>query len=169
MVNQNAIDIKNFSFWYGKKQALSDINLHIPKGQISAIMGPSGCGKSTLLRSINRMNDLIPDTKSSGQILFDGNDIYKSGKNIFKLRTRIGMVFQRPNPFPMSIYDNIAYGPKLHKMCKGSELDDRVEWSLKAVNLWNEVSERLKTVRLSFLVDNNKGFVWLEPLQYSPK
>jgi len=139
------VEISDFSLFYGDKQALVDISLHFPEKKITAIMGPSGCGKSTLLRAINRMNDLIPNVKTKGRILFDIHDIYSNKINICSLRRRIGMVFQRPNPFPKSIYDNVAYGLRIHKLAKGSELDDRIERTLKSVNLWDEVADRLRT------------------------
>lgn len=139
------MEISDFSLFYGDKQALVDISLHFPEKKITAIMGPSGCGKSTLLRAINRMNDLIPNVKTKGRILFDGHDIYSNKINIYSLRRRIGMVFQRPNPFPKSIYDNVAYGLRIHKLAKGGELDDRIERTLKSVNLWDEVADRLNT------------------------
>ncbi|MFP4458036.1 MAG: phosphate ABC transporter ATP-binding protein PstB [Candidatus Zixiibacteriota bacterium] len=142
-MNKGIVEIQDFNLWYGETMALKDIDLHFPEERITAIMGPSGCGKSTLLRSINRMNDLIPCVKTKGRILFDNQNIYNKGCNIHKLRRRIGMVFQRPNPFPMSIFDNVAYGLNIHKLAKGSELSDKIEWALKAVNLWEEVSDRL--------------------------
>ena len=117
--NKGIVEISDFSLFYGDKQALVDISLHFPEKKITAIMGPSGCGKSTLLRAINRMNDLIPNVKTKGRILFDGHDIYSNEINIYSLRRRIGMVFQRPNPFPKSIYDNVAYGLRIHKLAKG--------------------------------------------------
>ncbi len=145
MVDQGVVEVKDFSFHYGEKQALFDVDIHFPEGQITAIMGPSGCGKSTLLRSINRMNDMIPGIKTRGRILFDGEDIYGRKVDVFTIRRRIGMVFQRPNPFPMSIFENVAYGLKIHSIAKGRELEDRVEKALKAVNLWDEVSDRLRS------------------------
>ena len=147
MVNNNKgiVEISDFSLFYGDKQALVDISLHFPEKKITAIMGPSGCGKSTLLRAINRMNDLIPNVKTKGRILFDGHNICSNEINIYSLRRRIGMVFQRPNPFPKSIYDNVAYGLRIHKLAKGTELDDRIECALKSVNLWDEVADRLNT------------------------
>ncbi len=137
------VEARNFSLWYGDKQALKDVLLHFPEKTITAIMGPSGCGKSTFLRSINRMNDLYSGITTSGQILFDNEEIYSKTIDIYKLRRRVGMVFQRPNPFPKSIYENVAYGLKIHKLALGKELDDRVEQALIDVNLWDEVSDRL--------------------------
>jgi len=137
------VEAHDFNLWYGDVHALVDVSLHFPEKKITAIMGPSGCGKSTLLRSINRMNDLIPGIKTKGQMFFDEQNIYSKGVDIYSLRRRIGMVFQRPNPFPKSIYDNVAYGLRIHKLAKGEELDNRVETALKSVNLWDEVSDRL--------------------------
>jgi len=137
------IEVENFSLCYSDKPAVKDVNLRFPERKITAVMGPSGCGKSTLLRSINRMNDLIAGVKTRGKILFDGENIYDSGADIYRLRRRIGMVFQKPNPFPMTIFDNIAYGIRIHKLAKGAELSRRVESALSAVNLLDEVSDRL--------------------------
>ena len=130
----------NLSFWYGAKQALKDISLKIPEKKITALIGPSGCGKSTFLRCLNRMNDLVANIRIEGQVLYDDIDIYGKDVDVVELRKRIGMVFQKPNPFPMSIYDNIAYGPRIH----GQKNDDKiVERSLKDAALWEEVNERL--------------------------
>ena len=143
--HKGIVEIRDFNLWYGDKQALEDVSLNFPEEHITAIMGPSGCGKSTLLRTVNRMNDLIPSVKNAGKVLFDGENIYSKKIDIYKLRRRIGMVFQRPNPFPMSIMDNVSYGLKIHGMARGSELEDRVVEALKAVNLWEEVGDRLGT------------------------
>ena len=130
----------NLNFWYGAKQALKDISLKIPEKKITALIGPSGCGKSTFLRCLNRMNDLVANIRIEGQILYDDIDIYGKDVDVVELRKRIGMVFQKPNPFPMSIYDNIAYGPRIHGQ---KNVDKIVESSLKDAALWDEVSERL--------------------------
>ena len=130
----------NLSFWYGAKQALKDISLKIPEKKITALIGPSGCGKSTFLRCLNRMNDLVANIRIEGQVLYDDIDIYGKDVDVVELRKRIGMVFQKPNPFPMSIYDNIAYGPRIHGQ---KNVDKIVESSLKDSALWDEVSERL--------------------------
>ena len=143
--NKGIVEISDFSLFYGDKQALVDISLLFPEKKITAIMGPSGCGKSTLLRAINRMNHLIPCVRTEGEISFDGKNVYRRGVDIYSLRRRIGMVFQRPNPFPKSIYDNVAYGLRIHKLARGNELDDRIEYALKAVNLWDEVNDRLNS------------------------
>ena len=139
-----AITAEAYSFWYGEKQALYDISLHIPPRSVMAFIGPSGCGKSTLLRSINRLNDTIPGTRHSGAMLLDGEDIYKSGRDVVALRQRVGMVFQRWNPFPKSIYDNVAYGPRINGGRTRSELDEIVETSLRRAALWDEVKDRLR-------------------------
>ena len=130
----------NLNFWYGAKQALKDISLKIPEKKITALIGPSGCGKSTFLRCLNRMNDLVANIRIEGQVLYDDIDIYGKDVDVVELRKRIGMVFQKPNPFPMSIYDNIAYGPRIHGQ---KNVDKIVESSLKDAALWDEVSERL--------------------------
>ena len=130
----------NLNFWYGAKQALKDISLKIPEKKITALIGPSGCGKSTFIRCLNRMNDLVANIRVEGQVLYDDIDIYGKDVDVVELRKRIGMVFQKPNPFPMSIYDNIAYGPRIHGQ---KNVDKIVESSLKDAALWEEVNERL--------------------------
>jgi phosphate transport system ATP-binding protein len=139
-----SIEARAFSFWYGKKQALFDIDLTIPPRSVSAFIGPSGCGKSTFLRAINRLNALIPDSRPEGEILLDGENIYAAGMDVVQLRQRVGMVFQRWNAFPKSIYDNVAYGPRVNGMAKRSELDEIVEASLRRAALWDEVKDRLR-------------------------
>lgn len=136
--------IKNMDLFYGSFQALKKINMEIQKNEITAFIGPSGCGKSTLLKSLNRMNDLVEGCKITGEILLDGEDIYKSDFDVNVLRKRVGMVFQKPNPFPMSIYDNIAYGPRTHGIKNKSQLDEIVETSLRAAAIWDEVKNDLK-------------------------
>ena len=138
------IEAKNLDLWYGQKQALKKINLEIPERQITALIGPSGCGKSTFLRTIDRMNDLVPGVRVEGQMLYAGEDVYSPSVDVTWLRRKIGMVFQKANPFPMSIYDNIAYGPRIHGTRKKSELDEIVEKSLRGAALWDEVKDRLK-------------------------
>lgn len=137
------IEVKDLDLYYGSMQALKKINLNIEKNAVTALIGPSGCGKSTFLRTVNRMNDLIEGVKIQGNVSFEGKDIYKDFDEI-ELRKRIGMVFQRPNPFPMSIYDNIAYGPRIHGLTNKSKLDEIVEKSLQGAALWDEVKDRLK-------------------------
>ena len=138
------IAAEQFSFWYGEKQALHDISLVIPARFITALIGPSGCGKSTLLRSINRLNEIIPGTRFSGGITLDGANIYGHEMDATALRQRVGMVFQRWNPFPKSIYDNVAYGPRINGTSSRSELDEIVESSLRRAALWGEVKDRLR-------------------------
>ncbi len=135
--------VKNFDFYYDKFQALKDINMEIQKNKVTALIGPSGCGKSTFLRSINRMNDLIEGARYEGKIEFDGENIFDEKNDIVELRKKIGMVFQKPNPFPKTIYENIIYGPKLHGEKNKKVLDEIVINSLKAVALWDEVKDKL--------------------------
>ena len=137
------VSIKNLDLYYDDFKALKNINMEIEKNKITAFIGPSGCGKSTLLKSINRMNDLVESCRIDGEILLDGKDIYK-GYDVNQLRKRVGMVFQKPNPFPMSIYDNIAFGPRTHGIKKKSQLDDIVEKSLRDAAIWDETKDRLK-------------------------
>lgn len=137
------IDIKNLDFYYGDFKALSDINMKIEDRKVTALIGPSGCGKSTFIRIINRMNDLIDGTSHKGEIVYEGKDIYSSKVDVVDLRKRVGMVFQKPNPFPKSIYENVVFGPKRHGIKKKSELDKIVETSLKDAALWDEVKDRL--------------------------
>lgn len=139
----NKFIVKNLNLWYGKFQALKNISMEIAEKEITAFIGPSGCGKSTFLKTLNRMNDLIPDCKISGEILLDGDNIYQVA-DVNQLRKKVGMVFQKPNPFPMSIYDNVAYGPKTHGVKRRAELDEIVENSLKKAAIWEEVKDRLK-------------------------
>ncbi|MEI6645213.1 MAG: phosphate ABC transporter ATP-binding protein PstB [bacterium] len=137
------IEAKQFSVFYGAHEAVKQVDVKIPKGQVTAIIGPSGCGKSTFLRAINRMNDLIPNCRAGGELLFDGVNVYDREIDASVLRRRVGMVFQKPNPFPKSIYDNVAYGPRLHQSYAKRELDARVEESLRGAALWDEVKDRL--------------------------
>lgn len=140
----NIIDVKNLCLWYGNTPALKSINISIPENSITALIGPSGCGKSTFLKTINRMNDLVPGVRTSGEILYRGENIFDSSVDVNELRREIGMVFQKPNPFPMSIYDNIAYGPRTHGITGKAMLDDIVERALKGAAIWDEVKDRLK-------------------------
>ncbi|MEP6618994.1 MAG: phosphate ABC transporter ATP-binding protein PstB [bacterium] len=143
------IDVEKFSFWYGKTQALYDIDLAIAPRGVTALIGPSGCGKSTFLRSINRLNELIPGARRTGEIRLDGENIYQKGMDVVTLRQRVGMVFQRWNPFPKSIYDNVAYGPRINASPKASELDAIVESALRRAALWEEVKDRLRDSALA--------------------
>ena len=136
------IDMEQLNLHYGAFHALKDVNLHIEEGKITAFIGPSGCGKSTLLKTLNRMNDLIPDCRVTGKVTLDGENIY-GDMDVNLLRRRVGMVFQKPNPFPMSVYDNIAYGPRTHGVRRRAQLDDTVEASLRAAAIWDEVKDRL--------------------------
>ena len=140
----NIITVKDMCLWYGEHQALKDINIDIPSKSITAFIGPSGCGKSTFLKSLNRMNDLIPSVKITGDVKYNGKNIFGSSVDVNELRREIGMVFQKPNPFPMSIYDNVAYGPRTHGVKSKAKLDDIVEQSLKDAAIWEEVKDRLK-------------------------
>ncbi len=141
---ESILNVKNLNLWYDKNQALKNINIDIEKNSITAFIGPSGCGKSTFLKSLNRMNDLITDVRITGEIKYRGKDIYSADVDVNELRRDIGMVFQKPNPFPMSIYDNIAYGPRTHGIKSKGKLDQIVEESLKKAALWNEVKDRLR-------------------------
>ncbi|MDK2887659.1 MAG: phosphate transport system ATP-binding protein [Thermoanaerobacter sp.] len=143
MENRVKIDIKNLNLYYKDFQALRDINLSIQANKITALIGPSGCGKSTFLRTLNRMNDLVEGVRVEGRVLLDGQDIYARDVDVVHLRKRVGMVFQRPNPFPMSIYDNVAYGPRVHGIKNRRLLDEIVERSLRQAALWDEVRDRL--------------------------
>ena len=140
----NIITTNDLCLWYGKTQALRDINISVPEGSITALIGPSGCGKSTFLKTLNRMNDLVPDVRITGSVKYRGKDIFAPGTDVNELRRQIGMVFQKPNPFPMSIYDNIAYGPRTHGIRSKAKLDEIVETSLKNAAIWDEVKDRLK-------------------------
>jgi len=146
---KNKIDVENFSFFYGDFKALDNITLGIVEHKITALIGPSGCGKSTFLRAINRMNDTISSARADGIILLDGKNIYDPDVDVVELRQRIGMVIQRPNPFPQSIYDNVAYGPKVLNLAKKSEIDEIVEESLEGAFLWDEVKDRLSDSALA--------------------
>ncbi|HEV7596020.1 MAG TPA: phosphate ABC transporter ATP-binding protein PstB [Gemmatimonadaceae bacterium] len=142
------IEARNFSFWYGKKQALKNINIAIPPRAVTALIGPSGCGKSTFLRSINRLNDLIPGIRHEGEMCLDGQSIFDKGVDVVAIRQRVGMVFQRWNPFPKSIYENVAYGPRINGVDTQESLDEIVERSLRRAALWDEVKDRLRTSAL---------------------
>ena len=138
------ITAKDLNLWYGASRALHDVSMNIPEKSITALIGPSGCGKSTFLKTLNRMNDLIPSVKITGEICYRGKNIFSPDVNVNELRRDIGMVFQKPNPFPMSIYDNIAYGPRVHGIRNKAKLDEIVERSLKDAAIWDEVKDRLK-------------------------
>lgn len=139
----NILSVENLCLWYGSHQALKDINIEIPEKSITALIGPSGCGKSTFLKTLDRMNDLLPDVKITGSVLYKGEDIFDASVDVSELRRQVGMVFQKPNPFPMSIYDNIAYGPRTHGIHNKAQLDEIVERSLRGAAIWDEVKDRL--------------------------
>ncbi len=145
----NALEVRNLNFFYGSFQGLKDINLDIEQGKVTAFIGPSGCGKSTLLRTLNRMYDLYPGQRAEGEINFYGQNILEPGQDLNLLRSRIGMVFQKPTPFPMSIYENIAFGVRLYEKLSRSEMDERVEWALNKAALWNEAKDKLNQSGLS--------------------
>ena len=140
----NILSVENLCLWYGSHQALKDINIEIPEKSITALIGPSGCGKSTFLKTLDRMNDLLPDVKITGSVLYKDEDIFDPSVDVSELRRQVGMVFQKPNPFPMSIYDNIAYGPRTHGVKNKAKLDEIVEKSLRGAAIWDEVKDRLK-------------------------
>ena len=142
------MEARKLRFFYGSNQALHDISIQVPEKAVTAFIGPSGCGKSTFLRCLNRMNDIIPETRVEGDVLLDGKDIYGSGVDIVDLRRRVGMVFQKSNPFPKSIFDNVAYGLKINGLCSRAEMPERVEKALRDAALWDEVKDRLQTSAL---------------------
>lgn len=142
------IEARDFCFWYGKKQALRNISMAVPPRSVTALIGPSGCGKSTFLRSINRLNDLIPGVRHEGDLCLDGSSVYDRSLDVVALRQRVGMVFQRWNPFPKSIYENVAYGPRINGIAQGASLDAIVEQSLRRAAIWDEVKDRLRSTAL---------------------
>lgn len=166
-MNETKIAIQNLDLFYGNFQALYDVNLEIPSRQVTAFIGPSGCGKSTLLKTINRMNDLVAGCYTNGKILIDGKDIF-GNIDVNLLRKKVGMVFQKPNPFPMSIYDNIAYGPRTHGTKKKSELDVIVEKALKDAAIWDEVKDRLNKSALGLSGGQQQRLCIARALAISP-
>lgn len=144
MQNETKICVRGLNLYYGSNHALKDINMDIPAGAVTAFIGPSGCGKSTFLKTLNRMNDLVDGVRIEGEVLLDGEQVYGPNVDTIALRRRVGMVFQQPNPFPMSIYDNVAYGPRVHGIHSKGQLDDIVEESLRGAAIWDEVKDRLK-------------------------
>ena len=163
------ISVKNLNLWYGKTKALKDINIEIPEKSITALIGPSGCGKSTFLKTINRMNDLVPGVRIEGNVEYGGQNIFAPAVNVNELRKEIGMVFQKPNPFPMSIYDNIAYGPRTHGIKNKAKLDDIVEKSLKGAAIWDEVKDRLKKSALGLSGGQQQRLCIARALAVEPK
>ena len=163
------ISVKDLNLWYGQTKALKDINIEIPKKSITALIGPSGCGKSTFLKTINRMNDLVPGVRIEGNVEYGGQNIFDPAVNVNELRKEIGMVFQKPNPFPMSIYDNIAYGPRTHGVKNKAKLDDIVEKSLKGAAIWDEVKDRLKKSALGLSGGQQQRLCIARALAVEPK
>lgn len=163
------IDVKELNLWYGNHHALKNIDLQIEEKQILALIGPSGCGKSTFLKTLNRMNDFIQNIKIEGKIEYDGKNIYQEDLDVTQLRKEIGMVFQKPNPFPMSIYDNVAYGPRIHGLKNKAILDQIVEQALKDANIFDEVKDRLKKSALSLSGGQQQRLCIARALAVQPK
>lgn len=163
------IQVHDLCLWYTTQQALYNVDIDIEEKSITALIGPSGCGKSTFLKTLNRMNDLIPGVKITGQVQYEGKDIYSSTTDVNELRRQIGMVFQKPNPFPMSIYDNIAYGPRTHGIKGKAKLDEIVETSLKSAAIWNEVKDRLKKNALGLSGGQQQRLCIARALAVQPK
>lgn len=163
------ISVKNMQLWYGNTQALKNINIEIPEKSITAFIGPSGCGKSTFIKTINRMNDFIPGVRIEGKIEYRGEDIFGRNVDVNELRREIGMVFQKPNPFPMSVYDNIAYGPRTHGIKNRAKLDEIVERSLKSAAIWDEVKDRLKKSALGLSGGQQQRLCIARALAVEPK
>ena len=165
----NIITVKDMCLWYGDHQALKNVNIEIPEKSITAFIGPSGCGKSTFLKTLNRMNDLIPGVKITGDIRYEGTDIFSREVDVNNLRKEIGMVFQKPNPFPMSIYDNIAYGPRTHGITNKVQLDEIVESALRGAAIWDEVKDRLKKNALGMSGGQQQRLCIARALAVQPK
>ena len=166
---ENILDIKKLDLWYGENHALKNVNMEIKRNAITAFIGPSGCGKSTFLKTLNRMNDLVPGVRIEGQVLLDGVDIYEPKVDTSMLRKKIGMVFQQPNPFPMSIYDNVAYGPRIHGIKNKVKLDQIVEESLKGAAIFDEVKDRLKKSALGLSGGQQQRLCIARALAVSPE
>ena len=165
----NIISVKDMCLWYGEHQALMNVNIDIPGNSITAFIGPSGCGKSTFLKTLNRMNDLIPSVKITGDVKYNEVDIFSKDVDVNQLRKEIGMVFQKPNPFPMSIYDNVAYGPRTHGITKKVQLDHIVETALKDAAIWDEVKDRLKKNALGLSGGQQQRLCIARALAVQPK
>ena len=163
------ISVKDMCLWYGDHQALKNVNIEIPEKSITAFIGPSGCGKSTFLKTLNRMNDLIPGVKITGDIRYEGTDIFSKEVDVNQLRKEVGMVFQKPNPFPMSIYDNIAYGPRTHGITNRVQLDEIVERALRDAAIWDEVKDRLKKNALGMSGGQQQRLCIARALAVEPK
>ena len=169
MDNEKIITVKNLDLYYGDHKALNGISMDIEKNSITAFIGPSGCGKSTFLRTLNRMNDLIPNVKIEGEVIYDGKNIYDKNEDIYNLRKEVGMVFQKPNPFPMSIYDNVAYGPRTHGIHNKEKLDQIVVESLKKAAIYDEVKDNLKKSALSLSGGQQQRLCIARALAVKPK
>jgi len=163
------ITVKDLCLWYGESQALKHIDIAIPQKSITALIGPSGCGKSTFLKTLNRMNDLVPNVRITGEVCYQGSNIFDKTVDVSELRREIGMVFQKPNPFPMSIYDNIAYGPRTHGVRNKAELDEIVERSLRDAAIWDEVKDRLKKNALGLSGGQQQRLCIARALAVAPK
>ena len=166
---KDIITVSDLCLWYGTQQALKNININIPEKSITALIGPSGCGKSTFLKTRNRMNDLIPGVKITGKVEYEGTDIFAPNVDVNQLRKEVGMVFQKANPFPMSIYDNIAYGPRTHGITKKADLDEIVEKSLRGAAIWDEVKDRLKKNALGLSGGQQQRLCIARALAVEPK
>ena len=166
---KDIITVKDLCLWYGNTQALKNIEIGIKENAITALIGPSGCGKSTFLKTLNRMNDLVPDVKITGKVEYDGKDIFAPGVDVNELRRDIGMVFRKPNPFPMSVYDNIAYGPRIHGIKNKAKLDEIVEESLKDAAIWDELKDRLKKSALGLSGGQQQRLCIARALAVSPR
>lgn len=167
--SKNIIQVDDLSLWYGQNQALRNVCMDIGRGRITALIGPSGCGKSTFLKTLNRMNDLIQRVRIQGTVSFEGKDIYSPQTDVSELRRSIGMVFQKPNPFPMSIYDNVAYGPRTHGVRAKARLDETVETSLRSAAIWDEVKDRLKSSALGLSGGQQQRLCIARALAVRPK
>jgi phosphate transport system ATP-binding protein len=163
------METRGLHFYYGSTQALKNINIEVIERQITALIGPSGCGKSTFLRTLNRLNELIPHTRIEGTVTLDGQDIYQPGTDVVSLRQRVGMVFQRPNPFPKSIFENVAFGPRVLGVCTKREIEEKVEQSLKAAALWPEVSDRIHTNALGLTLGQQQRLCIARVLAVQPE
>ena len=166
-MNKAIINVNDLNLWYGQTQALKNINIELPEKSITALIGPSGCGKSTFLKTLNRMNDLIPSVKITGEVRYNGENIFEAEVN--NLRKEVGMVFQKPNPFPMSIYDNIAYGPRTHGIKNKAQLDEIVEKALRGAAIWDEVKDRLKKNALGMSGGQQQRLCIARALAVEPK
>ena len=168
-MNEAIITVRDLCLWYGKQQALKNISIDIPEHAITALIGPSGCGKSTFLKTLDRMNDLVPGVRITGDVRYRGEDIFDKAVDVSELRREVGMVFQKPNPFPMSIYDNVAYGPRTHGIRSRAKLDEIVERSLRSAAIWDEVKDRLKRSALGLSGGQQQRLCIARALAVGPK